>query len=345
MPALKKTAKAKEATTQKVRTKTLQLTLTSRKFQTRSARVARLKDKKNKKKAKPTPREIVDMMRQTQAASGAETVKKCKALADASQNRDTKKAKVSNVHGIVPEWEKALEKCEGRTAAKAAQSSEPAKEDDDSMVQPGGLAAEDESDVEAKALVTNPSHLVLGLKKPVKKLYSNVKIEANTAQPSKSMLKSLSNGAENWLLEHLGRYTNEVVPRACKAIGSTTDDPWDSLPLSNLQAVVDEVFGKGTYNVETEPAWFGLTKNRLHNWRNAFAKEAMDAVTDLINSYRDNLESEAKLQKELRAAKVKQDIDSANVTLETAAQQLLEEGPEINVEEEIAALRDYSRIL
>ncbi len=39
------------------------------------------------------------------------------------------------------------------------------------MVQPGGLAAEDESDVEAKALITNPSQLVLGLKKPVKKLY------------------------------------------------------------------------------------------------------------------------------------------------------------------------------
>jgi|SRR6266550_2296157 len=97
------------------------------------------------------------------------------------------------------------------------------------------------------------------------KIQANVKIEANTAQPSKSTLKSLRNGAENWLLEHLpagmgGRYTNEVIPRARKAIGSTTDDPWDPLPLSNLQAVVDEVFGKGTYNVETEPAWFGLVR-------------------------------------------------------------------------------------
>ncbi len=64
----------------------------------------------------------------------------------------------------------------------------------------------------------------------------------------------------------------------------------------------------------------------------------MDAVTDLINSYRDNLEAEAKLRQELRAAKVKQEIDSGNVTTKTAALQLIEEGPAINIEEEIAAL-------
>jgi hypothetical protein len=64
----------------------------------------------------------------------------------------------------------------------------------------------------------------------------------------------------------------------------------------------------------------------------------MDAVTDLFNGYRENLESEAKLQKELRAAMVKQEIDSGKMTPKTAALQLLEEVPEINIEEEIAAL-------
>ncbi|KAF8340843.1 hypothetical protein F5887DRAFT_1076968 [Amanita rubescens] len=125
----------------------------------------------------------------------------------------------------------------------------------------GGLAVDDESDIEAKALITNPP-LVVGLKKP-KKLYANVKIEPNTTvEPGKSTLKSFRNGAENWLLEHLpagtsGRYTNDLVPRTRKAIGSTMEDPWDPLPASELQVIVNEVFGKGKYDVETDPSfWF-----------------------------------------------------------------------------------------
>lgn len=190
-----------------------------------------------------------------------------------------KRAKPDDIHGFDSDWEKNRA---GRTKAKTAQSNNnpPAAGDGESMVEFGGLAADDESDVEAKELNTKPPHLVLNLKKPKKlyvksnilspcpsdtdKLQANVKIEPNTtAEPSKSTLKSFRNGAENWLLEHLPAgtsrtYTNDLIPRARKAIGSTTEDPWDPLPTSELQVIVNEVFGSGKYNVEMDPSWFGL---------------------------------------------------------------------------------------
>jgi hypothetical protein len=101
------------------------------------------------------------------------SVKVCRLLTNIPY-RTSKKARTSDVHGIDEDWNDVINKRAERTKGTQLSSTpvitaEPNK-DDDAMVQFGGLAADHESDVEAKALASNPSHLVLGLKKP-KKLY------------------------------------------------------------------------------------------------------------------------------------------------------------------------------
>ncbi|KAG6821761.1 hypothetical protein H0H92_000997, partial [Tricholoma furcatifolium] len=50
--------------------------------------------------------------------------------------------------------------------------------------------------------------------------------------------------------------------------------PWTNLSTNELQELVDEVFGTGTYTVEAGDAWSGLASYRLNDWRNDFIKAA-----------------------------------------------------------------------
>lgn len=84
----------------------------------------------------------------------------------------------------------------------------------------------------------------------------SVKIEDNTAKGN-----PLKNGAKNWVLEHLPqeaqtKFTNAVVPRTWKKLGSL--EPWANLSVDHVREIVDEVFGEGTHKVERKGPWMGL---------------------------------------------------------------------------------------
>ncbi|SRR6266550_5127161 len=84
----------------------------------------------------------------------------------------------------------------------------------------------------------------------------SVKIEENAAKGN-----PLKNGAKNWLLEHLPeeartQFTNAVVPHTWKKLGAL--EPWANLTVDHVKEIVDEVFGKGTYQVERKGPWMGL---------------------------------------------------------------------------------------
>ncbi|KAF8340832.1 hypothetical protein F5887DRAFT_978881 [Amanita rubescens] len=201
----------------------------------------------------------------------------------------------------------------------------------------GGLAVDDESDIEAKALITNPP-LVVGLKKP-KKLYvkssflsstpstdemqANVKIEPNTTvEPGKSTLKSPRNGAETQIgcsntfpLVPVEDTQTISFPAPVKLL----DPLWKILGILSQRRNSKSSLTKCLVRENTmlkRTHLFGLTKSRPHGWRNGFAKEAMDAVNDLIDNYKEDLES-------------KEPEEHGATT---------EEEPELTTQEEIAAM-------
>lgn len=73
--------------------------------------------------------------------------------------------------------------------------------------------------------------------------------------------------AKKWKLQHLpssasqDNFTHVLVPLAkCKA--GASPDPWSSLSLDEIQALIDEVFSKAAGNVDfevkTDDVWCGL---------------------------------------------------------------------------------------
>lgn len=89
------------------------------------------------------------------------------------------------------------------------------------------------------------------------------KIEANPVAP-KPMTDGLPAGVKNWSLRYLpenirGDFEEAVAPRIRKKIGSLP--PWESLEITDIQAIVDDVYGQGTHTVTKKSFWVHLVCN------------------------------------------------------------------------------------
>ena len=140
-----------------------------------------------------------------------------------------------------------------------------------------------------------------------------VKIEENTAKGN-----PLKNGAKNWLLEHLPeeartQFMNAVVPCTWKKL--STLEPWANLTVDHVKKIVDEVFGKGTYQVKRKGPWMGLVSfhsslicfcphfvkvnAHIHNYHNGFIRNTFKLIVQLIEDYKDELNTKEAIAAEI----------------------------------------------
>lgn len=91
-----------------------------------------------------------------------------------------------------------------------------------------------------------------------------IKVEANPEAPPRNM-KEARNGDKNWKLAHLPDHTQTetlfktiVTTEAHKKVGLL--EPWATLGVEDIQAIVDRVFPDKGYKVAKENAWYQLVR-------------------------------------------------------------------------------------
>ncbi|KAG6823247.1 hypothetical protein H0H92_010874, partial [Tricholoma furcatifolium] len=197
--------------------------------------------------------------------------------------KSTSKASKTGTGAFDPQWVVSNKAASARSVAIAVQ-----RNNDDTMVTMGGFADDDDDDeAPERAALTATSHYPRNRKNVAP---SNVKITRGRMAPTKTELRG---GSKKWNENHLPagakeRFKSEVVPMAKERTGILP--PWANLSSDDLQDIVDEVYGSGTYTVEAGDAWHGLISYRIQNWRNSFAGAAMEAVKrtlEDLNSFED----------------------------------------------------------
>lgn len=88
------------------------------------------------------------------------------------------------------------------------------------------------------------------------------------SKPKPLTKKTIRNGARKWKLEHLPPgtervFTDQIVPLV-KAKAGELEHPWAELSPSQIQEVVDHVFGRDTYTVVADDVWCGLVSDVLN---------------------------------------------------------------------------------
>ena len=59
-------------------------------------------------------------------------------------------------------------------------------------------------------------------------------------------------------------FTNEVAPLASSTVATQARvDPWCNLKVDQVQAIVDDVYGAGVFEVKEEGPWLGLVRPLL----------------------------------------------------------------------------------
>lgn len=90
-----------------------------------------------------------------------------------------------------------------------------------------------------------------------------IKIEANR-QPVPPMTQKAARGGDaKWKLSHLPPQTDDsfkdlLVPLAREMAGNL--GPWEALPVTGVQNLVDRVYGTDQYVVSEDNVWFGLVR-------------------------------------------------------------------------------------
>ncbi|KAG6898429.1 hypothetical protein C0992_004140 [Termitomyces sp. T32_za158] len=159
--------------------------------------------------------------------------------------------------------------------------------DDDSLVKMSGFVRDEEDDQaerkEARKGPIQPASNV-GSK-------SMIKIIHTKHVATKTELRG---GKKKWTHNHLppntdDKFKNDVLPLVKEKVGTLA--PWSNLPSTELQNIVDRVYGINVYDIDDNPAWAGLVSYRIQSWRNRFAQKAIEAVKmlfdnpDYINDY------------------------------------------------------------
>ncbi|KAF8809369.1 hypothetical protein BYT27DRAFT_7094606 [Phlegmacium glaucopus] len=164
------------------------------------------------------------------------------------------------------------------SSSRVSASHSQADEEDDSMVQPGGLVHDEETDdLERKA--------ISGLKQGNKKILLNTIKITNSKPMVQSTKKAQRGGAAKWKLTHLplgasDMFTNSLVPLVKMKAG--TVEAWAGLTYKQIQSLVNKVFPEENHIVKNDDVWCGLVAYRLSNWRNGFLTHASNAVKRML---------------------------------------------------------------
>ncbi|KAF8811356.1 hypothetical protein BYT27DRAFT_7253054 [Phlegmacium glaucopus] len=164
------------------------------------------------------------------------------------------------------------------SSSRVSASHSQADEEDDSMVQPGGLVHDEETDnLERKA--------ISGLKQGNKKILLNT-IKITDSKPMvQSTKKAQQGGAAKWKLTHLrlgtsDMFTNSLVPLVKMKAG--TVEAWAGLTYKQIQSLVNKVFPEENHIIKNDDVWRGLVAYRLSNWQNSFLTHASNAVKRML---------------------------------------------------------------
>ena len=89
-------------------------------------------------------------------------------------------------------------------------------------------------------------------------------MEANPIADEPKTLKEARGGSNKWALAHLPdkkgpEFTELVAPLIRKKAGANMN-PWENLKVEDIQEIVDQVFGKGKYEVTEDGPWYGLVR-------------------------------------------------------------------------------------
>ncbi|KAF8328738.1 hypothetical protein F5887DRAFT_1082943 [Amanita rubescens] len=242
-----------------------------------------------RKKKKTAAREEINKLRKTQPGLGTPELRttepKTTHVTKEGNAKSKSKKQVSPApSGLIPGWDKK-KPLKKRPCARPTDDDENA-EDNNDVVKFGGYVDDDESDeVEIKAAKVERTKR--------SKDENMTKIEANPAAP-KPMADGLPAGVKNWSLKYLPddirRDFEEVVaPRMRKKIGSLP--PWESLEITDIQAIVDDVYGKGTHVVTKNSFWVRLANARVNTWRRGFVEAAKSSIEILFADYPDHFSS------------------------------------------------------
>ncbi|KIM41783.1 hypothetical protein M413DRAFT_410062 [Hebeloma cylindrosporum] len=241
------------------------------------------------KKPKPGRKDVV-AVRETVAEKGTPATAeatKLKRKADDSNENINKKSKKTNqpLSGLIVGWDRNP----SGSRATASIASEVSQDIDESMVQYGGLVDDEENDEIERVAIRKDVPKDAGGKKTLPSL-----IKITDSKPTTQLTKkTIRNGARKWKLEHLPPgtdrgFTDQFIPLV-KAKAGELEHPWAELNPSQVQELVDHVFGHDTYTVVAEDVWCGLIAYRLSNWRNIFGSTAASAVKAYIESNPENM--------------------------------------------------------
>ncbi|KJA20449.1 hypothetical protein HYPSUDRAFT_203766 [Hypholoma sublateritium FD-334 SS-4] len=252
---------------------------------------AGLKRKKTQKGKSKPGRADVTATRQTTASAGtpliASTVKR-------TPSQPPQKKKKSNQGGLVANWE-----AKNPNACKHSDSSRSTLEQphEGSMVQDvSGFASDHDNDqVERAALTGSKRNKSKG---SAKDKIPMIQIIPGHQLKRPSTKKDARGGAARWTTRHLPPDTitqfTGVVTRLAK-IKAGTITPWSNLTYSQVQGIVDLVFGQGVHTVEDGDVWCGLIAARICNWRNSFATAAIRSIDQWIEAHPDALDSSERI--------------------------------------------------
>ncbi|KAG6908414.1 hypothetical protein DXG01_004707 [Tephrocybe rancida] len=243
--------------------------------------VAIVPPKQRKKKVK-TRRADIDAARVAQPASGmpdANDVNKFKQKPNIPAPAKKQKPSKPTLSGLVTDWQGHR----SRNVSTASSASSGAFFNIDSGVGYGSLVPDNKTgDVEWPSTP--------GLNKESSKLVMMIKVLASSHH-APTTKKAACGGSHKWTHSHLRHGTvalfKDSVVRLAR-IKAGTKEPWSGLTTTQVQEIVDEVFGAGKYHVTDTDVWCGLIAYRLNDWRAMFGQQGIKTVTRLI---KDNLEA------------------------------------------------------
>ena len=186
--------------------------------------------------------------------------------------RNLKKQKKDSVpSGLHADYRKPVESRNNDTTQQS-------KDDEDCPVRYGGLIPDNEKDkLEIQAMKkrgvkkTNNENVECHLN--IYAIYfwyfesQTIKIKSNPAVPK--TLVEARQGAKSWSTKHLPSGTTKefekcVAPMLRMKTGLLL--PWKSPSLHELQAIVDDVFGEGKYEVKEDNVWYGLVSAMIPHY-------------------------------------------------------------------------------
>ncbi|KIL69005.1 hypothetical protein M378DRAFT_176566 [Amanita muscaria Koide BX008] len=186
-----------------------------------------------------------------------------------------KKKKTMPQPALLTGWDKK------KKAAIVNDEQDPGSEED-KVIKYGGFVANDESDAVEMEAATNKK----GMKRAKDEGLKMVKIMANPV--ALKTLVEARQGARNWSLKHLpadAKEDFEVHVASCMRMKAGSLSPWKSLSVSDIQMIIDDVYGEGKHKVTATGAFYGLMLSQLNTWCCGFVDAADTSFKELIKEH------------------------------------------------------------